>query len=68
ADLEATGLELPFRDSIHDDPAWLASQLAGRFTDSIIADLEATGLELPFRDSIHDDPAWLASQLAGRFT
>ncbi|CAB0918467.1 hypothetical protein FRC0431_00371 [Corynebacterium diphtheriae] len=41
-DLGATGLELPFRDSIHDDPAWLASQLAGRFTDSIITAIPGT--------------------------
>lgn len=42
ADLGATGLELPFRDNIHDDPTWLASQLAGRFTDSIITAIPGT--------------------------
>lgn len=38
----ATGLELPFRDCLAEEPDWLARQLQGRFTGSIITLIPGT--------------------------
>lgn len=39
----ATGLEIPWRtDALDPDPAWLARQLAGRFTDSVVTAIPDT--------------------------
>ncbi len=38
----ADGLEIPFRDELVDDPQWLADQMRGRFTQSVLTLIPGT--------------------------
>ena len=48
----ATALEIPFSDSIHEDPAWFATQVRGRFRHGVVTALPGTVRRLT------DDPAF----------
>ena len=48
----ATALEIPYTDSIHEDPAWFASQVRGRFRHGVVTALPGTVRRLA------DDPAF----------
>ena len=48
----ATALEIPYADSIHEDPVWFASQVRGRFRHGVVTALPGTVRRLA------DDPAF----------
>ena len=48
----ATALEIPYADSIHEDPAWFATQVRGRFRHGVVTALPGTVRRLA------DDPAF----------
>ena len=48
----ATALEIPYADSIHEDPAWFATQVRGRFRHGVVTALPGTVRRLT------DDPAF----------
>ena len=48
----ATALEIPYADSIHEDPVWFASQVRGRFQHGVVTALPGTVRRLA------DDPAF----------